>query len=171
MASPQTFEAGTTRQPAESASCAFSKDHSTTVESMGFRTGRFRRRPLALAQPRARHHSTAHSPPLPYQFAHTTAAIGYAPCTPYQDHPTSNGHSQSYSSSRAYHLVRRPTQRLPIRVGSNPPATSIVHRPPRIRSRSPHYAFRRLHSRRSTAKSHDDDSPSAADGPPRCPAH
>lgn len=120
MASPQTFEAGTTRQPAESASCAFSKDHSTTVESMGFRTGRFHRRPLALAQPRARHHSTAHSPPLPYQLAHPTAAIGYAPINPYPDHPTSNGHSQSYSSSRAYHLVRRPTQRLPIRVGSNP---------------------------------------------------
>ena len=167
MASPQTFEAGATRQPAESASRAFSSDHSATIESIGFRTGRFRRRPLALAQPRARHHSTVHSPPLPHQPAHSTAAIGHAPFNPFPDHPTSNGHSQSYPSSRAYHLVRRPTQRLPIRVGSNPPATGIAYRPPRIRSRSPQYAFRRL---RYTARSHD-DSPFAVDGPPRCSAY
>jgi len=42
--SPQTAEAGATRQPAESASRAFSSGHNTTTEPMA-RTGNLRRRP------------------------------------------------------------------------------------------------------------------------------
>jgi len=44
MSSPQTFEAGTTRHPAESASRAFSTGYSTANDSMA-RTGNLRHRP------------------------------------------------------------------------------------------------------------------------------
>ena len=44
MSSPQAYEAGPTRQPAESESRAFSSDHSTTLEPMGTDTGSLRRR-------------------------------------------------------------------------------------------------------------------------------
>src|SRR5258706_217660 len=44
ISSPQTHEAGATRQPAESDSHAFSSGHSTTNEPMGTNTGNPRRR-------------------------------------------------------------------------------------------------------------------------------
>ncbi len=44
MSSPQTCEAGATRQPAESESHAFSSGHSTTTEPMGTDTGNLRHR-------------------------------------------------------------------------------------------------------------------------------
>jgi len=47
--------------------------------------------------------SSVHSPPLSHQLTHPTSAIGYPPFNPYPEHPTSNGHSHSYSSSGGYH--------------------------------------------------------------------
>ncbi len=51
MSSPQTYEAGVTRQPAESASRALSSGNSTTVESMDTDTGDLRHRATTRPTP------------------------------------------------------------------------------------------------------------------------
>ena len=51
MSSPQTYEAGVTRQPAESTSRALSNGHSTITKIMGIDTGNLRHRVPSLPTP------------------------------------------------------------------------------------------------------------------------